>query len=74
MTDSRRTPEGELEAAIAGIGRPQRLSEEAVFRATVQARLTNLEADLADVKSRLNGLLFFIASTVIAQVVLKLWA
>ena len=74
MTDSRVGHEGELETAIAAVGRPRRLSEEAVFRATVQSRLLRLEGDLADVKGRLNGLLFFIAGTVITQVVLRLWA
>ena len=47
---------------------------EAAFRATVQARLKTLEGDIAEIKARLNGLLFFIAGTVIAQLLLRLWA
>ena len=64
----------DLEEAIGGVGRPRRLGVEAAFRATLEARLRSLEEDLDEVKTRLNGLLFFIATTVVAQVVLKLWA
>ena len=52
----------------------RRVGEAAAFRATVEARLRNLEADLVEVKTRLNGLLFFIAATVVAQVLLRLWS
>jgi hypothetical protein len=52
----------------------RRAGVEAAFRASVEQRLRNLESDLAEVKSRLNGLLFFIASTVVAQVLLRLLA
>ncbi len=64
----------ELETVIADSGRRRRLGAEASFRATVEQRLLNLESQLAEVKSRLNGLLFFIASTVVAQVLLRLLA
>ena len=66
----------ELEAALGGVVKrsSRRLSAQAAFRATVEARLRNLESELGEVKARLNGLLFFIAATVIAQVVLRLWA
>lgn len=64
----------ELEEALGGVvKRSRRLSAEAAFRAKVEARLANLEEDLAEVKTRLNGLLFFLAGTVITQVVLRLW-
>jgi hypothetical protein len=52
--------------------RPRRDAEEAAFRASVEERLRSLEAEIAEVKVRLNGLLFFIASTVLAQVLMRL--
>jgi uncharacterized protein YceH (UPF0502 family) len=51
--------------------RPRRQAEEAAFRASVEERLRALEAEVGEVKVRLNGLLFFIASTVLGQVVLR---
>jgi hypothetical protein len=54
--------------------RTRRVSEAAAFRARVDERLRNLEAELVDVKARINGLLFFIAGTVVAQVLLRLLA
>ena len=51
--------------------RQRRVGVEAAFRATVEERLRNLEREVTDVKSRLNGLLLFIASTVLAQVLLR---
>jgi hypothetical protein len=63
-----------LETELSRVQRSRRMSAEAAFRANVEQRLRNLESNLAEVKSRLNGLLFFIASTVIAQVLLRLWA
>ncbi|MHB8576650.1 MAG: hypothetical protein ACYDCQ_15105 [Dehalococcoidia bacterium] len=45
----------------------------AAFRASVEERLRALEAELSEVKSRLNGLLFLAAGTVLAQVVLHLF-
>jgi hypothetical protein len=65
----------ELEATLGGVARRSRtLSAQAAFRATVEARLHNLESELGEIKTRLNGLLFFIAGTIIAQVLLRLWA
>jgi hypothetical protein len=55
-------------------GRTRRLSEAAAFRARVEERLRNLESELAEAKSRINGLLFFIAGTVVAQALLRLLA
>ena len=52
----------------------RRTSAAAVFRATVDQRLMNLESQLDDLKTRLNGLMFFIATTVLAQVLLRLLA
>lgn len=52
----------------------RRPGEAAAFRARVDERLRGLEAELAELKSRINGLLFFIAGTVIAQVLLRLLA
>ena len=44
----------------------------AAFRAAVEERLRNLEREVGDLKSRLNGLIFLVLGTVITQVVLKL--
>jgi len=52
----------------------KRLSEAAAFRARVEERLRHLEAEMGEVKGRLNGLLFFIAGTVLAQALLRLLA
>jgi len=51
-----------------------RAGEAAAFRVRVEERLRSLESELAEVKSRINGLLFFIAGTVIAQALLRLLA
>jgi hypothetical protein len=67
--------DGVLEQEICrAAARGRRIGAEAAFRATVEERLRRLEGEIGEVKSRLNGLLFFIASTVIAQVVLRIWA
>ncbi len=55
-----------------GRSRSRRGVEEAAFRASVEERLRSLESEIGEVKTRLNGLLFFIASTVLAQVLLGL--
>lgn len=57
-----------------GTNGTRRMSEAAAFRARVEERLRNLEGELADLKARVNGLLFFIAGTVIAQALLRLLA
>lgn len=57
-----------------GEGRRRRTGEAAAFRARVDERLRNLEAEVAEVKSRVNGLLFFIAGTVTAQALLRMLA
>ena len=52
----------------------RRVSEAAAFRARVEERLRSLESELAELKSRINGLLFFIAATVVGQALLRLLA
>jgi hypothetical protein len=52
--------------------RGRRAGEAAAFRARVEERLRNLEAEIEELKNRINGLLFFIAATVIAQMLLRL--
>lgn len=47
-------------------------AEAAAFRAALEQRLKGLEAELAELKTRINGLLFLAAGTVLAQVVLRL--
>jgi hypothetical protein len=43
------------------------------FRAIVAERLRNLERELVEVRSRVNGLMFVVAGAVITQVVLRLF-
>ncbi len=62
-----------LEGEIAHVARRRRASEDAAFHAGMEERLRGLEGQLSEVKSRLNGLLFFIVSTVVAQVLLRLF-
>ena len=45
----------------------------AAFQAVVEERLRNLEAEVAEVKGRVNGLIFLIMGTVAAQVLLRLF-
>jgi len=64
----------EIDTAISQVvQRSRRASAEAAFRAALEQRLRNLELQIEELKSRLNGLLFFIASTVVAQVLLRLF-
>lgn len=44
----------------------------AEFRAVTEQRLRNLEREVAEVKGRVNGLIFVVAGAVVTQVVLKL--
>ncbi len=44
------------------------------FRAIVAERLRALERDLAEVRTRINGLLFVVAGAVVTQVMLRLLA
>ena len=54
-----------VKTAVAEVAHKQRrIGVEAAFRASVEERLRGLERDVADVKSRLNGLLLFIAALV----------
>lgn len=46
----------------------------AAFRAAVEQRLKNLERDIAEIKGRLNGLIFVVMGAVITQLVLRLAA
>jgi uncharacterized protein YceH (UPF0502 family) len=64
------------QAAAAGdkANGTRRLGEAAAFRARVEERLRNLEAEIAELKTRINGLLFFIAGTVLTQALLRLLA
>lgn len=43
------------------------------FRAVVAERLRNVERELVEVRSRLNGLFLVVAGAVIAQVILRLF-
>ena len=50
---------------------PARISA-AEFRAAIKQRLRSLEREVTEVKGRVNGLIFVVASAVVTQVVLKL--
>ena len=50
---------------------PAQLSA-AAFQAVVHERLRSLERQLDEVKGRVNGLIFLLAGTVAAQLVLRL--
>jgi hypothetical protein len=73
---------GDLEHAIADIGRrraagdavAERAMTAAAFRAGVTERLHALEREVAEVRQRVNGLLFVVAGAVVTQVVLRLFA
>jgi hypothetical protein len=52
-------------------GGPRRGSA-AAFRAAVEERLRALEREMAEVKGRVNGLIFLIAGTVAAQIILRI--
>jgi hypothetical protein len=47
-----------------------RRGEAAAFRVRVDERLKKLEAQVEELTVRINGLLFFLAGTVIAQILL----
>jgi hypothetical protein len=57
--------------ARATVQKSRRSSAGAEFRARVEERLKNVETELGDLKTRLNGLYFMVISTVLAQVLLK---
>ena len=42
------------------------------FRAATEQRLRSLEREIAEVKGRINGLIFVVAGAVVTEVVLKL--
>jgi len=44
----------------------------AEFRAATEQRLRSLEREVAEVKGRVNGLIFVVTGAVVTQVVLKL--
>ncbi len=68
-----------LERALASFRRdrhdvrdvPARISA-AKFRAAAEQRLRSLEREVAEVKGRINGLIFVVTGAVLTQVVLKL--
>ena len=41
------------------------------FRAAIEVRMQNLERDIGELKSRLNGLIFVVIGAVITQLLLK---
>jgi hypothetical protein len=52
-------------------GLPAHIST-AEFRAVTEQRLRGLEREVAEVKGRVNGLIFVVAGAVVTQLVLKL--
>jgi len=77
-----RTASGELRRAIGRLRRRARTASgpaletmtAPAFRAVVAQRLRALERDVAEVRARVNGLLFVVAGAVATQVVLRLLA
>ncbi len=65
-----RRPSGRRRADDGGDSR-RRVSA-AEFRAATEQRLRSLEREVAEVKGRINGLIFVVAGAVITQVVLRL--
>jgi len=67
----------ELERALDLLTGRRRRAAAAAARAggpaTVELRLSNLERQLDELKSRINGLLFVLAGAVATQVILKLF-
>jgi hypothetical protein len=63
-----------IEPGAEAPGRSRRAGEAAAFRVRVDERLRALEAEIGELKARINGLLFFIAGTVVAQALLRLLA
>jgi hypothetical protein len=69
---------GELERAISRFrprpsadgDLPSRVSA-AAFRAMVAERLRTVERDVADVKGRVNGLIFVVVGAVLTQILMK---
>ena len=43
----------------------------ATFRTSVQQRLRSVERDIADIKTRVNGLIFVVIGAVITQLVMR---
>lgn len=78
---SESTASGELREAVRTLLRP-RIAPAAepleamtapAFRSVVADRLRTLERDVAEVRSRVNGLLFVVAGAVVTQLVLRLF-
>lgn len=62
----------ELREAVASAQTgSQRRSQESAFRARMEERLRAVERELADLKGRTNALFLVIASSVLAQVLLR---
>jgi hypothetical protein len=58
----------------AGAMPPLETMSAPAFRALVAERLRTLERDVAELRGRINGLLFVVAGAVVTQVVLRLLA
>jgi hypothetical protein len=73
-------PRHALEEALATLSRRRQEGQSELveslspgaFRAVVDERLGNVERQLDELKGRVNGLLFLVAGTVLAQVLIRL--
>ena len=87
MTDEQRGSndlEGAIRRFVVRWGRSARTTDPAIgeiesmtapaFRVLVAERLRSVERDVAEVRTRINGLLFVVAGAVITQLVLRLVA
>ncbi len=74
------TPSDRLKRALARLLLARRAADDRAlaslppeaFRAIVAERLRALERDLAEVRTRVNGLLFVVAGAAVTQIVLRL--
>ena len=62
-----------LRPRIATAAEPLEAMTAPAFRSVVADRLRTLERDVAEVRSRVNGLLFVVAGAVVTQLVLRLF-
>jgi hypothetical protein len=85
QTSAETPPDDALSRALARFGRRMRRARAAdaepiesmsapAFRMLVAERLRALERDVAEVRTRINGLLFVVAGAVVTQLVLRLTA
>lgn len=66
------TAAGIRKTSFAPASEKLNLSPGCTFGAVIEQRLKDLDRDLAEVKGRLNGLIFLVASAVVVDIVMRL--